>query len=83
MLTQSAHCEDLREKISDFTKEETVRAIASYEHFHRLPRGSGLVKIPAASSCGIPGWLEFDSTLPIDIGGDRVASGALCGLWAR
>ena len=35
ILTQSAECEDLEEKISDFTQEEIVRAIASYEHFHR------------------------------------------------
>ena len=82
-LTQPEDCEDLGEKISDFTKEEIVRAIASYEHFHRLPRGSGLVEMLATSSCGIAGWLEFDSTLPVDIGGGRVASGALCGLWAR
>ena len=60
-----------------------MRAIASYEHFHRLPRGSGLVAMLATFSCRIAGWLEFDSTLPIHIGGGRVASGALCGLWAR
>ena len=83
ILTQSEDREDPKEKISDFTKEEIGRSIASYEHFHRLPRGSGTIEMLATSSAGIAGWLEFDSTLPIDIGGGRVASGALCGLWAR
>ena len=68
ILTQPEDCEDLEEKISDFTQEESVRAIASYEHFHLLPRGSGLLEMLATYSCGIAGRLEFDSTLPIDIG---------------
>ena len=83
ILTQSDDREDLKEKISDFIKEEIGRSIASYEHFHRLPRGSGTIEMLATSSAGIAGWLELYSTLPIDIGGGRVASGALCGLWAR
>ena len=78
-----ADCEDIKEKISDFTKEEIVRASASYEHFHRLPRGSRLVEMLATPSCGIAGWPGFDSTLPTNIAGVRVVSGALCGLWSR
>ena len=83
LLTQPEDCEDLEDNISDFTKEEIVRAIARHEHFHKLSRGIGLIDMLATSSCRIGGWLEVDSTLPIDIGGGRVASGALCGLWAR
>ena len=61
ILKQSDVREDLKDKIGDFSKDKIRNAIASYEHFHQLPRGKGVVDMLVTSSAGIAG---LSATLP-------------------
>ena len=65
-----------------FSEAHIAAAIAHYEQFHRVQRGSAFLEQVVKSSAGFEGWLDFEPDGFVQVG-TEVHTATLCGLWAR
>jgi len=48
-----------------WAREEEAKALANFEHFHQLPRGTAKLSWVKATSEGVEGWAKWTAEPPV------------------